>query len=66
MRDDGRGIAPGARRGFGLFGMQERVQALGGDYAVAASDGSGTRVIVSMPVRLKPATGEAATAAGVP
>jgi two-component system sensor histidine kinase UhpB len=66
VRDNGRGIAPGTRRGFGLLGMQERVQALGGDYAVVAGDGGGTRVTVSMPVRLKPATGEAATAVGMP
>jgi hypothetical protein len=61
-----RGIAPGARRGFGLLGMQERVQALGGDYAVAGGDGGGTQVsVISMPVRLKPTSGEAASAAGM-
>ena len=29
IRDDGRGIAPGTPMGFGMRGMQERVQALG-------------------------------------
>ncbi len=33
VRDDGRGIDPGAPKGLGLAGMQERVRALGGDFA---------------------------------
>jgi two-component system sensor histidine kinase UhpB len=32
--DDGFGIAPGREPGFGLRGMQERVQALGGEFAI--------------------------------
>ena len=32
VRDDGCGIAPGAPMGFGMRGMQERVQGLGGSY----------------------------------
>ena len=46
VEDDGRGIAAGAPRGFGLMGMQERVQALGGDFATEPREGGGTRVHV--------------------
>jgi two-component system, NarL family, sensor histidine kinase UhpB len=46
VEDDGRGIAAGAPRGFGLIGMQERVQALGGDFATEPREGGGTRVHV--------------------
>ncbi len=34
VRDDGRGIDPATPPGFGISGMQERVQALGGSYKV--------------------------------
>jgi two-component system, NarL family, sensor histidine kinase UhpB len=34
VSDDGRGIAAGTSPGFGLSGMQERVQALGGEFAI--------------------------------
>jgi two-component system, NarL family, sensor histidine kinase UhpB len=51
VRDDGRGIAPGAAPGFGMSGMQERVQGLGGDYAVESAPGRGTCVHIAIPVR---------------
>jgi two-component system, NarL family, sensor histidine kinase UhpB len=38
VRDDGFGISPGHAPGFGLRGMQERVQALGGEFVVAAGN----------------------------
>ena len=44
--DDGCGIATGAPRGFGLTGMQERVEVLGGDFAVGPGESGGTRVHV--------------------
>ena len=34
VRDDGRGIAASDKPGFGLRGMRERVQALGGEFAI--------------------------------
>lgn len=46
--DDGAGMAPGTREGFGLRGMRERVVAYGGTVDVT-SDDSGTRVTVVVP-----------------
>jgi two-component system sensor histidine kinase UhpB len=51
IRDDGRGIAPGAPMGFGMRGMQERVQGLGGSYTIGAADGGGTVVEIAIPLR---------------
>src|SRR5262249_417902 len=44
VRDDGRGIDPSAPPGFGLRGMQERVQALGGSCKVDSVGGCGTSI----------------------
>ena len=51
--DDGFGIAAGRAQGFGLRGMQERVQALGGDFAIETGSGRGTcvRIIIPLPSR---------------
>jgi two-component system sensor histidine kinase UhpB len=51
IEDDGRGVVPGAPKGFGLTGMEERVQALGGSFAIAERPGGGTRVSIVMPVQ---------------
>jgi two-component system sensor histidine kinase UhpB len=53
VRDDGSGIAVGHAQGFGLRGMQERVQALGGDFAIETGSGSGTcvRIVIPLPSR---------------
>lgn len=48
VQDDGAGIAPGTREGFGLRGMRERVLAYGGTVDVT-SDDSGTCVTVIVP-----------------
>jgi two-component system sensor histidine kinase UhpB len=50
VEDDGCGIAAGAPRGFGLSGMQERVQALGGEFAAVPRRGGGTAVRVAIPL----------------
>ena len=57
VRDDGVGfdVAPtleqAARRGsFGLLGMAERVQLLGGTFQMDSEPGSGTRIRVSFPL----------------
>jgi two-component system, NarL family, sensor histidine kinase UhpB len=50
IRDDGRGIDPAAPPGFGLRGMQERVQALGGSYKVESARGCGTCVRIAIPL----------------
>jgi signal transduction histidine kinase len=53
VRDDGRGFELSApRTGFGLTGMRERVEMLGGTLAVESSEaGLGTLVRASIPVR---------------
>jgi two-component system sensor histidine kinase UhpB len=51
VRDDGRGIDPAAPPGFGLRGMQERVQGLGGRYKVETASGRGTCIRIVIPLR---------------
>ena len=49
VRDDGRGIDPSASMGFGIPGMRERVEGLGGHYTVESSAGNGTCVRITIP-----------------
>ncbi len=42
VSDNGRGMAPGQKLGFGLVGMRERILALGGTLNVASGDGGVT------------------------
>jgi two-component system, NarL family, sensor histidine kinase UhpB len=51
VRDDGRGIDPSVLPGFGLRGMQERVQALGGSCKVDSASGCGTSIRIVIPLR---------------
>ena len=51
--DDGCGFAPQAHikpDSFGLFGMNERAQHLGGTVAVESALGKGTRIAVRLPL----------------
>ena len=50
VRDDGRGIDPATAPGFGLHGMQERVQALRGSCNVDSAIGCGTSVRIMIPL----------------
>jgi two-component system, NarL family, sensor histidine kinase UhpB len=50
VRDDGLGIAAGQAPGFRLRGMQERVQALGGEFAIEPGNGCGTCVRIVIPL----------------
>ena len=50
VRDDGCGIHPGKVAGFGMRGMQERVEGLGGRYAIESEAGNGTCVHVTLPL----------------
>jgi two-component system sensor histidine kinase UhpB len=50
VRDDGRGVAPGAPPGFGIRGMQERVEGLGGRFTIDGVSGRGTCVRVAVPL----------------
>jgi len=51
VRDDGCGIDPKGAPGFGLRGMQERAQALGGSCKVDSASGCGTSVRIVIPLR---------------
>jgi two-component system sensor histidine kinase UhpB len=50
VRDDGFGIVASQPQGFGLRGMQERVQALGGDFTIETGSGRGTSVRIVIPL----------------
>ena len=53
IEDDGRGFDPSQESGdgLGLLGMRERIALLRGRVAVESSEGSGTTVVVEVPVR---------------
>ncbi len=53
VRDDGKGFdaSAGARDGFGLTGMAERVQLAGGRCVVESRPGAGSQVDVRLPIR---------------
>ena len=51
VRDDGRGFDPHERTdGFGLLGMQERAQLLGGTLEIDTTPGGGTTVTAVLPI----------------
>lgn len=50
VEDDGCGIVPKQRPGFGLMGMQERARALGGELSLARGSLGGTRVAITLPL----------------
>ena len=50
LGDDGDGFSVNARHdGFGLAGMRERVEQMGGALKIASAPGKGTRVVVTLP-----------------
>jgi signal transduction histidine kinase len=50
LRDDGRGFDPKARSdGFGLLGIRERVEAMGGQVTVRSAPGEGTSIVLTPP-----------------
>lgn len=56
VEDDGQGIADLENIGeesFGLMGMKERVNLLGGEIAIESKAGEGTRIKVKIPLRAK-------------
>jgi signal transduction histidine kinase len=50
VADDGDGGAAAGRGGSGLMGLRDRVEALGGRFALASPPGGGTTVEVELPV----------------
>jgi signal transduction histidine kinase len=50
LRDDGRGFEPKANSdGFGLLGIRERVEAMGGQVTVRSAPGEGTSIVLTLP-----------------
>jgi signal transduction histidine kinase len=56
IRDDGKGFVPVADgagraggRGFGLLGLSERVNMLGGEWAIESELGKGTLIHIALP-----------------
>jgi signal transduction histidine kinase len=66
LRDDGAGFDPAVRTtGFGLVGMRERAELLGGTLRIESTPEQGTAVSARIPVRRQDAgtpLGESATA----
>jgi signal transduction histidine kinase len=51
LNDNGRGFDPAAKYdGFGLVGMRERVEGMGGRLAVQSATGAGTAVVIALPL----------------
>jgi two-component system sensor histidine kinase UhpB len=49
VRDDGSGIGDHAHAGFGLAGMRERVEEIGGSLVITSKSGHGTTIAASLP-----------------
>jgi two-component system, NarL family, sensor histidine kinase UhpB len=50
VRDDGCGVAVGTPMGFGLRGMRQRVEGLGGRYDLQSAPDCGTCISISLPL----------------
>jgi PAS domain S-box-containing protein len=51
LRDNGRGFDPaGKYDGFGLTGMRERVEGMGGQLTFQSVDGAGTEILIVLPL----------------
>ena len=50
LRDDGRGFDPADKNdGFGLLGMKERVEGMGGQIELQSKSGEGTAILIALP-----------------
>ena len=63
IEDDGRGGAE-ASAGSGLVGLIDRIEALGGRFALDSSPGHGTRISIEMPLIAEPIDGVARVPGG--
>ena len=58
VRDDGNGFDPSRTDGgFGLIGMQERVELVGGRLSIESARGRGTEVRAELPATHEPVKG---------
>jgi two-component system, NarL family, sensor histidine kinase UhpB len=51
VSDNGKGFAPSNVEGFGLLGMRERVEGLGGDFTIDTNANKGTTILAWIPLR---------------
>ena len=50
LRDNGRGFDPERKHdGFGLLGMRERVEGMGGEITIQSASGAGTAIFIGLP-----------------
>lgn len=69
VADNGQGFEPGdgwKNNSFGLMGMRERTQSLGGELAISSSPGTGTALSISIPLNGKPPPVQSDAAAPLP
>jgi two-component system, NarL family, sensor histidine kinase UhpB len=52
VRDNGKGFSLSDADGFGLLGMRERVEGLGGDFAIDSSQDKGTQISAWIPTKV--------------
>jgi signal transduction histidine kinase len=54
VRDNGQGFNPKVQsgKGFGLVGIRERIQSLGGQLIIASQPGQGTQVTAIVPLAI--------------
>jgi len=54
LRDNGCGFDPaGHLDGFGLLGIRERVEGMGGQLTIKSTNGTGTAVLIVVPIPKK-------------
>lgn len=51
VSDDGQGFDPDSAQGFGLIGMRERVEGMGGLFNLASEAGQGVRIRITIPLK---------------
>lgn len=55
LRDNGRGFDPaGKHDGFGLLGMKERVEGMGGQITIQSANGEGAAILITLPLTDNP------------
>jgi len=50
IKDDGRGLQNGERKGNGLTNMRERLEQVGGSFDCVSAQGSGTTITLRVPL----------------
>ncbi len=57
VSDNGQGFDPAIlknQKSLGVFGMKERIESIGGKFEIESRKGQGTKVILEMPLKMKP------------